>query len=145
MPQNKPKTMISIIRYLLTPPKVPTLAELAQGTCVLPAPKVMVKVPKADKPVDAFIEREETNTWGFRHVSARPSNDGSVASLTDQDVTALIDRGLWGGKEVQDVNVRCKTLWHEGKTVDEASKILKRSTSWVEKRFGAFSAALSGE
>ena len=137
--------MLNILRSIFTPPKAPTLAELAQGTCALPAPKVRVKVPKAEKLPDAFIEREETNTWGFRQASAQPSNEGSVASITDQDVTALIDRGLWGGREVQDVNIRCKVLWHEGKTVDEASKILKRSESWTEKRFGAFGSALSGD
>lgn len=135
--------MFNLLRFIFSPPQAPTLAELAQGTCALPAPKVMVKVPKAEKVPDAYLEREETNTWAFRQASARPSNEGSVASLTDADVTALIDRGLWGGREVQDVNVRCKALWHEGKTVEDAAKILKRSESWTEKRFGAFSAALS--
>ena len=137
--------MRNIFRSLFTPPPAPSLSDLAQGTCALPDPPQAVKVPKAAKMHDAYIEREETNTWGFRQVSARPSNDGSVASLTDADVTALVDRGLWGGREVVDVNVRCKALWHEGKSVTDAAKILKRSESWTEKRYGAFSAALSGE
>lgn len=137
--------MLSIIRSIFTPAPAPTLSELAQGTCALPDPPQAVKAPKAAKMHDAYLEREETNTWAFRQASARPSFEGSVASLTDSDVTALVDRGLWGGREVQDVNIRCKALWHEGKTVDEVGKILKRSPSWVEKRFGAFSAALSGE
>lgn len=145
MPQNKPKKMLNFFRSIFATPQAPSLSELAKGTCVLPAPPVSVNLPKAAKMQDAYIEREETNTWGFRQVSARPSNDGSVASLTDADVAALVDRGLWGGREVVDVNVRCKALWHEGKSVTDAAKILKRSESWTEKRYGAFSAALSVE
>lgn len=137
--------MLNLFRSLFTPAPAPSLSELAQGTCALPDPPQAVKAPKAAKMQDAYLEREETNTWAFRQASARPTNEGSVASLTDSDVTALIDRGLWGGREVQDVNIRCKALWHDGKTVDEVGKILKRSTSWVEKRFGAFSSALPVE
>lgn len=137
--------MLSFIHSIFAQPDPPTLKELAAGLCVLPAPVQAVKAPKAAKMEDAYIEREETNTWGFRQASARTSNEGSVASLTDSDVTALIDRGLWGGREVQDVNIRCKVLWYESKSVADAAKILKRSESWTEKRFGAFSAALSGE
>lgn len=137
--------MLNLLRYLLAPVPIPQLDKLAEGLCAIPAPVQPIKAPKVTKIQDAFLEREETNTWGFRQASARPSNEGSVASLTDQDVTALIDRGLWGGREVQDVNIRCKALWHDGKTVEEAAKILKRSESWTEKRYGAFGAALSGE
>lgn len=136
--------MLTFLRSIFSP-EIPPLSELAAGTCALPAPVKVAKAPKPEKMQDAYIEREETNTWGFRQASARVTNEGSVASLTDADVHALIDRGLWGGREVQDVNIRCKALWHEGKMVSEAAKILKRSESWVEKRFGAFSAALSGE
>lgn len=122
--------------------QTPSFQELAKGTCALPIPPASVKAPKAATVQDAYIERAETNTWGFRKVSGKPSHDGSVASLTDMDVTALIDRGLWGGRDVQDANVRCKAYWHDGKSVAETSKILKRSESWTEKRYGAFSAAL---
>lgn len=133
--------MLSIIRSIFAAPQAPTLAELAQGTCALPAPKVMVKVPKAEKVPDAFIEREETNTWGFRDVSGGMKRQNSVPELTESDVNALIERECWGGKAVQDLNIKCKELWFDGKTMPDVAKLLKRSPSWVEKRFGAFSAA----
>ena len=146
MPQNKPKTMLSILRSIFATPKAPTLSELAEGTCALPAPKVMVKVPNAEKLPDAYLERKETNTWAFNSSKAIQHNEGSVPELTVFDVTLLEEQGFWGkSKQVRIQNEKCKLHWHNGDAAPAVALKLGLSESWVNKRFWIFGAALSAE
>lgn len=133
------------LKQLFTTPTAPTLSELATGLCVLPVPKQVVKIPKVEKQPDAYIEREETNTWGFRSATASHQQEGSVPELTAFDVELLTERGYWGGKKVIGQNAKAKEMWHGGKTELEAAKALGLSESWVEKRYGTFGEALKQE
>ena len=64
---------------------------------------------------------------------------------TEYDKQVLRDRGLWGFKKVQAQNEKAKALWFSGDTVAEAADALGLSGSWMEKRYAAFSTALSME
>ncbi len=138
-------TIISAIFAALSPQKPKGLQALARGLCVLPAPIVVEKRPKAAIVADAFLEREETNTWGFRSATAQRQNDGSVPGLTHHDIALLKERGYWGGRPVQTKNAKAKALWHSGKSEKECAVSLGVGESWVEKRYGTFSTALTIE
>ncbi len=138
-------TMLNLLRSLFTPSPAPTFQELAAGTCVLPAPKAAVKVPKAEKQADAYLEDKDANRWAFNIATASFQTEGSIPELTSFDVELLIDRGYWGGKKVQAQNQKAKKMWHNGETPTATAAALGLSESWVDKRFGTFAAALSDE
>ncbi len=116
------------------------------GVCVLPAPPEARKRPDAPKVKreGVFTINEETRTFGFRD-EKEAAREGAVSTITGNDLHFLRERGLWGGKKVQAQNIAAKLAWHSGETVGECARSLGLSESWVEKRFAAFSAALSDE
>jgi hypothetical protein len=122
------------------------LSALAKGLCAVPVPVQKAKPVKKPDPVDAYIERAETNTWGFHSATAVLQQEGSVAHLTSYDEALLKERGYYGKtKAVVNSNALAKKAWHEGKTEREAATITGKGASWIEKRFGTFSSALSME
>jgi hypothetical protein len=145
MPQNKLKTMLSIIRSLFTPSPAPTFQELAAGTCVLPAPKAAVKVPSIPETPDVYVINKDTATFGFNKATATFQADGAIGELTEFDVELLMERGYWGQKKVQQNNAKAKRLWFKGETNVAIALAVERDISWVEKRVGTFSTALSLE
>ena len=123
-----------------------TLAELASGLVAIPAPVVLEKRPKAEAPKDLYVIDEQQKVFGFHTASAVTQAEGSVEHLTEFDVQLLKERDYWGQKKVLHTqNAACKAYWHTGKSEKEAATLLKRSDSWVKKRFGTFSVALSTE
>lgn len=116
-----------------------------RAVCVLPDPvAAKPKAPAAAKEPGVFEINRETRTFGFRH-DKEATRDGAVPHLTAYDRAALEERGLWGGRKVINQNAAAKKSWHDGDTVGECAKTIQRSDSWVEKRFGAFGAALLDE
>ncbi len=127
-----------------------------QGRCVLPMPiqkQAPAAVKKEKKPTSVFDIDVQYNdrgnpvsgTFGFYTASVEADRKGAVRYCTGYDLQELQDRGLSGGKKVQAQNERCKALWFSGETVAAAVSEMKLSDSWIEKRFAAFSAALSAE
>jgi hypothetical protein len=127
-----------------------------QGRCVLPMPiqkQAPAAVKKEKKPTSVFDIDVQYNdrgnpvsgTFGFYTASVEADRKGAVRYCTGYDLQELQDRGLSGGKKVQAQNERCKALWFSGETVAGAMAEMKLSDSWIEKRFAAFSAALSAE
>lgn len=137
--------LISAIKSAFAPPDPPSLLSLASGLCALPAPLVVARAPKQKEAHDAFLEREETNTWGFHSATAQRQNEGSAPELTGYDIRLLKERGYWGFKTVQAKNAKAKAMWHNGKTEKECAASIGVGESWVEKRYGTFSTALSEE
>lgn len=135
--------MISFLADLF-PQFSPTI--VPAGVCVLPAPQESRKRPDAPKVKreGVFTINEETRTFGFRD-EKEAAREGAVSTLTGYDLSVLRQRSLWGGKKVQSQNATAKVAWHNGETVGECARSLGLSESWVEKRFAAFSAALSDE
>lgn len=131
-------------------------AQPIQGRCVLPMPiqkQAPAAVKKEKKPTSVFDIDVQYNdrgnpvsgTFGFYTASVEADRKGAVRHCTGYDLQELQDRGLSGGKKVQAQNERCKALWFSGETVAGAMAEMKLSDSWIEKRFAAFSAALSAE
>ena len=132
-----------------------------QGRCVLPMPvqkQTPAAVKKEKKPTSVFDIDVQYNdrgnpvsgTFGFYTASTEADRKGAVRHCTGYDLQELQDRGLSGGNKVQAQNERCKALWFSGETVAGAMAEMKLSgmplsESWIEKRFAAFSAALSAE
>ena len=113
--------------------------------CVLPMPKpkpVPVQKPKAHTSI--YEIDPERNHFGF-HIDKEAGREGAVKWLTAYDRQTLDERDLWGGKKVQAQNATAKRLWHDGESTAEAARQMRLSESWVEKRFAAFSSALSEE
>jgi hypothetical protein len=124
----------------------PTLAELASGQCVLPQPVQKAKAVKAPPKSDSYIENKDTNTFGFNRTTATAQSDGAVSHLTGYDKDVLKDRGYWSiTKSVTARNAEAKKHWYAGKTRKEAARLVGVSESWIEKRFGSFTTALSME
>jgi hypothetical protein len=131
-------------------------AQPIQGRCVLPIPvqkQAPAAVKKEKKPTSVFDIDVQYNdrgnpvsgTFGFYTASLEADRKGAVRHCTGYDIQELEGRGLSGGKKVQAQNERCKALWFSGETVAGAMAEMKLSDSWIEKRFAAFSAALSAE
>jgi hypothetical protein len=119
--------------------------EAPLAVCVLPKPVAPKdKAAPAPKEPGVFEINRETRTFGFRH-DKEATREGAVANLTAHDCAALEERGLWGGKKVVKQNATAKAAWHDGKTVGQCAAAVGLSDSWAEKRYGAFSAALSEE
>lgn len=135
-----------ILKAIFAPEKPQTIAELASGLCVLPTPRQPITTPKRAKPQDIFVINEERNEFGFHQASATRQTEGSQGELTGYDIRLLKERGYWGkGRAINDKNAACKQCWHTGKTEKEAATQLKVSVSWIEKRYGSFTTALSEE
>ena len=127
-----------------------------QGRCVLPMPiqkQALAAVKKEKKQTSVFDIDVQYNdrgnpvsgTFGFYTASVEADRKGAVRHCTGYDLQELDGRGLGGGKKVQAQNERCKALWFSGETVAAAMAEMRLSDSWIEKRFAAFSAALSAE
>jgi hypothetical protein len=141
-------SLLSDIKSVFSPSKPPTIGQLAHGLCVLPAPKARHQAPKTEAAPDMYTINEVTQTYGFHSATAQRQNNGGIPELTGFDVTLLRERDLWGGpknKAMHSKNAACKKCWHGGETEKEAGVILGKSESWVEKRYGTFSTALSQE
>lgn len=128
----------------------------ACGRCVLPLPvqkSAPQAVKKEKKPTSVFDIDVQYNdrgnpvsgTFGFYTASVEADRKGAVRHCTGYDQRELQDRGLSGGNKVRAQNERCKALWFSGETVAAAMAEMRLSDSWIEKRFAAFSAALSAE
>lgn len=114
--------------------------------CVLPKPAVRVAKGTAKKPVASIYEIDpERKHYGFHLESRETEREGAERWLTGLDRAELEQRSLGGGKKVIAENEKAKAAWAGGDTVVECAKTLRLSESWVEKRFAAFSAALSTE
>jgi hypothetical protein len=133
------------IKRAFIPAHAIPLAELSKGMCVLPIPIIKVKSTPKPPPADMYVIDEDRNEFGFHTATAVNQNSGSVPHLTGYDTSMLKERQLWGGKGVVVKNEQCKAHWHIGKTVKESAAMLALSASWVEKRYGTFSAALLQE
>ena len=127
-----------------------------RGRSILPLPaqkRAPEAVKKEKKPTSVFDIDVQYNdrgnpvsgTFGFYTASTEADRKGAVRHCTGYDLQELQDRGLSGGNKVQAQNERCKSLWFAGETVAAAMAEMKLSDSWIEKRFAAFSAALSAE
>jgi len=127
-----------------------------RGRSILPLPaqkRAPAAVKKEKKPTSVFDIDVQYNdrgnpvsgTFGFYTASTEADRKGAVRHCTGYDLQELQDRGLSGGNKVQAQNERCKSLWFAGETVAAAMAEMKLSDSWIEKRFAAFSAALSAE
>ena len=127
-----------------------------RGRSILPLPvqkRAPAAVKKEKKPTSVFDIDVQYNdrgnpvsgTFGFYTASVEADRKGAVRHCTGYDKQELEDRGLSGGNKVQAQNERCKSLWFAGETVAAAMAEMKLSDSWIEKRFAAFSAALSAE
>jgi hypothetical protein len=127
-----------------------------RGRSILPLPvqkRAPAAVKKEKKPTSVFDIDVQYNdrgnpvsgTFGFYTASVEADRKGAVRHCTGYDKQELEDRGLSGGNKVQAQNERCKSLWFAGETVTAAMAEMKLSDSWIEKRFAAFSAALSAE
>lgn len=133
----------SLFDAIVGPPVETNLRVLAHGYSALPLPAVRHKITK-EKPVDAFLENRDTNTWGFNQATADRHNEGSVDALTAYDVDALKDRNQWPANGTnRKVRAKMKSLWHSGATDKEIAAASCCSESLVEKITAAFSAALS--
>ena len=120
-------------------------APVTRGVCVLPAPPApRPKAMPAPKVSGVFVENAETRTFGFRH-ERETDRAGAVPGLTGYDREILSNRGLWGGRAVIEQNRAAKVAWHNGETVAQCAAVLRKSDSWVEKRFAAFGSALLAE
>lgn len=142
------KFILEIFHFLT----VPATAAPA-GVCVLPPPPApRERGKKAEKEPGVYdIDVKYTSdgkavsgTFGFREAK-EADREGAVAWLTELDKAALRERDLWGGKKVVAQNEVAKKHWATGDTVADCSRVMRLSDSWVEKRYGAFSAALSSE
>lgn len=132
---------------ILNPPK-PTLSELANGLCVLPAPRKRHEAPKQEAAPDLYVIDEAKAEFGFHSATAQRQANGGVPELTSHDITLLMERGYWGApknKDLHSKNATCKKCWHGGKTDKEAAVITGRDESWVQKRYGTFATALLQE
>lgn len=130
---------------IVGPPIETNIRILAHGYSALPLPAVRHKIAK-EKPVDAFLENRDTNTWGFNQATADRHNEGSVDALTPYDVDALKDRNQWPANSTnRKVRAKMKSLWHSGATDKEIASACGCSESLVEKITAAFSAALSAQ
>ncbi len=127
-----------------------------RGRSILPLPvqkRAQAAVKKEKKPTSVFDIDVQYNdrgnpvsgTFGFYTASTEADRKGAVRHCTGYDLQELQDRGLSGGNKVQAQNEKCKALWFAGETVAAAMAEMKLSDSWIEKRFAAFSAALSAE
>lgn len=127
-----------------------------RGRSILPLPvqkRAPAAVKKEKKPTSVFDIDVQYNdrgnpvsgTFGFYTASVEADRKGAVRHCTGYDKQELEDRGLSGGNKVQAQNEKCKALWFAGETVAAAMAEMKLSDSWIEKRFAAFSAALSAE
>ncbi len=127
-----------------------------RGRSILPIPaqkRAPAAVKKEKKPTSVFDIDVQYNdrgnpvsgTFGFYAASTEADRKGAVRHCTGYDKQELEDRGLSGGNKVQAQNEKCKALWFAGETVAAAMAEMKLSDSWIEKRFAAFSAALSAE
>lgn len=123
------------------------------GVCVLPEPPApKAKGKKVEKEPGVFdIEvrynadgKPISGTFGFREAK-EADREGAVQWITELDKSALRERDLWGGRKVVAQNEACKKHWAMGDTVADCCRVMRLSDSWVEKRYGAFSAALSSE
>lgn len=140
------KSIRAAIAELTAPPEI-------RPRCVLPMPAQ--RIPKAPKrPVSTVIDTDvQYNSAGkpvsgvfdFYVQSKEAERHGAVRYCTEYDKQVLRDRGLWGFKKVQAQNEKAKALWFSGDTVAEAADALGLSGSWMEKRYAAFSTALSME
>ncbi len=140
---------LSEIFHFLTTPQQAAPA----GVCVLPPPPAPrergKKVEKEPGVYDIEVQytadgRAVSGTFGFREAK-EADREGAVMWLTELDKAALRQRELWGGAKVAAQNEAAKKAWASGDTVADCSRVLRLSESWVEKRYGAFSAALSSE
>lgn len=125
---------------LLTPPAQRSL-------CLLPPPPQTEKQKKGQAPKaqsDAYLINEATNTFGFRSASDA-ARTGAETWLTGFDKSVLHQKELTGGYEVMQSNAKAKERWALGDSVAECARAVNRSESWVQKRYAAFSAALSKE
>ncbi len=141
-------SIIEAIRAAFTPAETPTMQDLAKGLCVLPMPK-KYEHRKQEKQTDMYVIDEQRNEFGFHTATATRQVSGSQPGLTGEDVELLIERDYWGvgtGQKTATLrakNAQCKRLWHEGNTDKEIAAATGMSVSWVEKRTGTFSFALS--
>jgi len=97
------------------------------------------EVPKAKEGSTAYIENAATNTWGF--FVAGPATGGRNAQLTEYDAYLLDQRGYKNHL----LNTNAKQFWAAGATASEAAKLLGKSTDYLKKLWGTFSAALETE
>jgi len=139
------------IRAAFAPSKPQTLSQLARGLCALPMPPQRVETVKAKPPVDMYVIDKNKEEYGFNRATALMQSEGSVGHLTSYDMDALRQSGYWTkgvtktGRAANSQTETCKAHWHGGKTVKESVAMLGKSISWVEKRYGNFSSALSLE
>jgi hypothetical protein len=117
------------------------------GLCLLPRPAEQKKQQKGQAPKaqsDAYLINERTNTFGFRSASDA-ARTGAEKWLTGFDKSEIESRNLAGGYEVIQSNSLAKERWALGDSVAECARVVNRGESWVQKRYAAFSAALSKE
>lgn len=113
---------------------------------MLPMP--VQKQPKGEAPKKEpgiYVISEERRQFGFRS-DKEASREGAVKWLTNYDKSELQSRSLFGKtKEVFAQNATCKERWALGDSVAECARHMALSDSWIEKRYAAFSTALSSE
>lgn len=150
--QNPFATLINEVRAAFAQP-APTVV------CVLPMPVVKIKQQKPQKAVDLFEIDVQKNkdgkavagVFGFHVATAMRRNEGSVAHLTEYDISELKARGYWGkdsmkaGRITNANNTKAKQAWHDGADAEQIGKAVGLGTSWAEKRHSAFEAALKQE
>lgn len=125
---------------------IPSLQKLAVGLCALPPVPVRVASKPKDKQKDMYVIDEVRQEFGFHTATAIIQAEGSSPLLTDFDIQILKDRGYFGKtKQVLIQNERAKEAWHKGATEREAAALVGVGESWIEKRYGTFSTALSVE
>lgn len=121
------------------------LSELAIGLCVLPLPVVREKAQKRSV-ADVYVIDDVTKTFGFNIATAQRQQPGGTPEITAWDKSLLKERGYWGqSSAVKAQNIKCKAMWHTGRTEAEAAASLGLGQSWVEKRYGTFATALLQE
>jgi len=144
-------SLIFDIYNAIKPQPTPPLSQLAYGLCALPMPPQRVETVKTKPPVDMYVIDKNKEEYGFNRATALMQSEGSVGHLTSYDMDALRQSGYWTkgvtktGRAANSQTETCKAHWHGGKTVKESVAMLGKSDSWVEKRYGNFSSALSLE
>jgi hypothetical protein len=116
-----------------------------RGVCYLPAPPPRKAKRKEPERVASIYDIDKDRKFFGFHMDDPANREGATKWCTEYDIEALKDRQIWGGKKVVSQNETCKSLWYAGESVADTARTMGLSGSWVEKRFGAFSAALSEE
>lgn len=115
--------------------------------CLLPPPPQTEKQKKGQAPKaasDLYVIDEDRRQFGFRTASDA-ARTGAETWLTGFDKSEIESRNLTGGYEVMQSNAKAKERWALGDSVAECARSVNRGESWVQKRYAAFSAALSKE